>query len=120
VKDKNFNAFLKWTEKAVSEALTVVAYYFLGKQKSPNYKTLVENILKTFRYTGWNMSLKLHFLHSHLDVFTSKFGYVSDEHDKRFYQDVSTVEKHYQGQWSQTVLTDYCCQLKRETQLHAR
>jgi len=85
VKDKNFDALLEWTEGGVSEALKVVAYNFLGKHKSPNYRTLVENMLKTFSYKGWNMSLKLHFHRSHLGVFTSKFGYVIDEHDERFH-----------------------------------
>ena len=100
--------------------LKVVAYNFLGKHKSPNDRTLVEKMLKTFSYTGWNMPLKLHFLHSHLDVFTSKFGYVNDEHDERLHKDVTTVEKLYQGQWSQGMIIDYCWQLKRQTQLHTR
>jgi hypothetical protein len=120
VKDKNFDVLLKWNEKAVLEAFEVVVYKFLGKHKSPNYRTLVENMLKTFRNMGWNMSIKLHFLRSHLDVFTSKIGYVIDEHDECFYQDFSTVEKYCQGKWSQTMLIDYCWQLKRETQLHTR
>lgn len=120
VKDKNFDVLLKWNEKAVSEAFEIVAYKYLGKHKSFNYRTLVENMLKTFRNMGWNMSSKLHILHSHLDVFTSKIGYVIDEHDECFYQDFFTVEKHYQGKWSQTLLVGYCWQLKRETELHTR
>ena len=40
--------------------------------------------------------LKLHFLRSHLDFFTEKFVTVSDEHDERFHQDISHIEKDVQ------------------------
>jgi len=43
---------------------------------------LVENSLQTFRNMGYNISLKLHFLHSHLYFLPSKFGDVSNEHDE--------------------------------------
>jgi len=72
-------------KEVFQKLLKVVAYNCLGKHKSPNYKAVVKNMLKTFGYMGWNMLLKLHFPRSHLDVFTSKFGYVSDEHDERFH-----------------------------------
>ena len=32
------------------------------------------------------MSLKIHFLHSHLDFFPENLGDVSDEHGERFHQ----------------------------------
>jgi len=43
------------------------------------------------------MSLKIHFLHSHLDFFPESCGAVSDEHGERFHQDISSMEKSYQG-----------------------
>ncbi|UYV84383.1 hypothetical protein LAZ67_X001983 [Cordylochernes scorpioides] len=42
------------------------------------------------------MSLKIHFLHSHLDFFPNNLGAVSDEHGERFHQDISSMEKRYQ------------------------
>ncbi|UYV68012.1 Transposase [Cordylochernes scorpioides] len=42
------------------------------------------------------MSLKIHFLHSHLDFFPDNLGAVSDEHGERFHQDISSMEKRYQ------------------------
>jgi hypothetical protein len=50
-------------KEVFQKLLKVAAYNFLGKCKSPNYRTLVGNMLKTFSYTGWSMLLKLHFLH---------------------------------------------------------
>ena len=61
------------------------------------------------------MSLKLHFLHSHLDFFPENMGSVSDEHGERFHQDVVAFEKRFQGRWEPAMLADYCWSLIRET-----
>jgi hypothetical protein len=52
------------------------------------------------------MSLKVHFLDSHLDFFPENLGAVSDEHRERFHQDISNMEKRYQGKWSLSMLAD--------------
>jgi hypothetical protein len=57
---------------------------------------------------GRNMSLKIHFSHSHFDFFPLHLGEVSDEHGKRFHQDVFTTEKRCAGQSSQNTLANYC------------
>jgi len=54
------------------------------------------------------MSLKIHFLHSHLDFyFPINLGVVSDERDKQFHQDIQLKEKLYQGFWNISMLADY-------------
>ncbi|UYV75760.1 hypothetical protein LAZ67_13001256 [Cordylochernes scorpioides] len=63
---------------------------------------------------GCNMSLKIHFLHSHLDFFPDNLGAVSDEHGERFHQAISSMEKRYQGKWSPAMLADDCWALKRD------
>ena len=65
------------------------------------------------------MSLKIHFLHLHLDFFPGKLGSVSDEHGERlhgerFHQHIATTEKRYQGKWSTSSLADYCWNLIRD------
>jgi hypothetical protein len=60
------------------------------------------------------MSLKIHFLHSHLDFFPDDLGHVSDENGERFHQDIATMEKRYQGRWKPITLADYCWTLIRE------
>ena len=42
------------------------------------------------------MSLKIHFLHSYLNFFPPNLGAVSDEHGKRFHQDITKMESTYQ------------------------
>ena len=44
---------------------------------------------------GYNMSLKIHFLHSHLSFFPENMGSVSDEHGERFHQEIAEYEKRY-------------------------
>jgi len=54
-----------------------------------------------------NMSLKVHFLDSHLDFFQENLSGVSDMHKEQFHQDISTMEKWYKGEWSPSMLADY-------------
>ena len=60
------------------------------------------------------MSLKIHFLHSHLDFFPSNCGNVSDEQGEHFHQDIAVMEKRYQEKWSPSMLADYCWTLARD------
>jgi len=60
------------------------------------------------------MSLKFHFLESHLDFFSENLGKVSDEHGESFHQDILAMEKWYQGKWTSSMLADYCWTLKRD------
>lgn len=96
------------------EAFKSVATEFLGNNKADKYERLVANLLKSYKLLGCNMSLKIHFLHSHLDYFPLNCGSVSDEHGERFHQDISAMEKRYQGKWSPSMLADYCWNLTRD------
>jgi hypothetical protein len=62
---------------------------------------------------GHKMSLKLHFLYSHVDFFPENMAGVSNEHRKRFHNDISQMEKRYTGKWSSDMLADYCWSLKK-------
>jgi hypothetical protein len=53
---------------------------------------------------GCNMSLKIHFLESHLDFFPENLGEVNDEHGERFQQDIN----RYEGKWTSSMLAGYC------------
>ena len=53
------------------------------------------------------MSLKIHFLHSHLDFFPENLGDVSDEHGERFHQEIKTIEQRFQRFWDERMLRDY-------------
>ena len=64
---------------------------FLGNKKADNYETLVANMLSAFWDLGCNMSVKLHYLYSHLDRLPDNLGAVSDEQGDWFHQDLKTT-----------------------------
>jgi hypothetical protein len=53
------------------------------------------------------MFLKVHLLDSHFDFFPGNLRALSDEPKQWFHQDISTMEKWYQGKWSPSKLADY-------------
>ncbi len=53
--------------------------HFLSNNTLPTYKDGIQNLLDTYCKMGCCMSLKIHFLHSHLDFFPKTLGAVSDE-----------------------------------------
>lgn len=66
-------------------AFVKVIKEFLGSKKASNNRELVSNLLKILHDIGANMSIKLHFLHSHLERFPENLGDLSDEQGERFH-----------------------------------
>ena len=54
------------------------------------------------------MSVKMHFLHSHLDYFPDNCGKFSEEQGERFHQEITLMEERYQGQLNVSMIADYC------------
>ena len=73
-----------------------------------------DKMLKEDDVLGSKMSLKVHFLASHLHFFHKNLGDVSDEHGERF-QDITVIEKRYKGKWSVGMLADYCWSIQRDS-----
>lgn len=86
---------------------------FLGNEKTPNYTEIVSDMMQNYKELGCLMSLKMHYLFSHLDYFPQNLGDFSEEQGERFHQDIKNKEKHYQGRWDVHMMADYCWSLKR-------
>ena len=69
LKDKEFIETMNSVEKNGWIALIQVVSNFLGNTESPEYKKIVKTLLDTFHKLGCNMSVKVHFLHSHSEYF---------------------------------------------------
>ena len=82
-------------ERDAWQSFRNVVHGFLGRNKADNYEDLVETLLQTYCKLGSRMSLKLHYLHSHLDFFRPNLADVSEEHGERFHQDIQVMEKRY-------------------------
>ena len=114
IQDVNFEDQLSEVEKAAWKSFKNVTAKFLGNHKAENCRDMVADLVKSYKAMGCNMSLKVHFLDSHLDFFPQNLGAVSDEHEERCHQDISTMSKRYQGKCSPSMLADYCWTLRRD------
>ena len=113
LKDKNFMARMTAAVALAWLAFTNVVQGFLRNKKDDNYKEIVDELLLSLRGLGCRMSIKLHYLHSHLDKFLDNFGDVSEEQGERFHQDIKVMKDMYQGRWDSHMMSDYCWSLMR-------
>ena len=116
--DNNFTKCLSATEAAAWAPFKSVVRNFLDKRKSDEHRQINGDLLKNYRKMGVRMSLKIYFLHSHLDFFSDNLGDTSDEQGERLHQDLQKIERNYQGFWDESMLSDYCWSLIRETDLN--
>jgi len=84
-KDEQFEAVLSDKEKAAWQSFEDVLNGFLGNFKAANFGELVQDLVDSYEQLGCNMSLKMHFLFSHLDFFPLNCGDVRDEHGECFH-----------------------------------
>ena len=99
-------------EKTAWSSFVVVVKNFLGNKKAENYADLVDEMLEAFCDLGCKMSIKLHYVNSHLDQFPENLGDVSEEQGEQFYQDLKTIEDRYQGRWGICMMAGYCWGIK--------
>ena len=119
--DKTFEESMIETELQAWTAFRNVVENFLGNKKAANYSVLIDEMLESFKLLGCNMSVKVHFLHAHLNYFPDNLGDFTEEHGERFHQDIKVMEKRYQGRWTVHMMADYCWTLKRDcTEEHQR
>ena len=100
-------------ERNAWHAFRMVVQGFLGNNRNENYMQLIRDLMQTYHVLGCRLSLKLHYLHSHIDFFRPNLGDVSEEHGERFHQDMNNMEKRYQGRWDSAMMGDYVWGLVR-------
>lgn len=129
--DSNCNAFqhLKWTQNLRKVYLLLTSKengsqlkQQLGKRScrmstifwaiTEDYAELVDNVLKAYQLMGTRMSLKMHFLHSHLDFYPHWTWSMSATSMRK---DIIVMEKRYQGKCNPSMMADYSLLLQRET-----
>lgn len=121
LKSEKLESVMTKVERAAWCSFRAVVRGFLGNHKDPDYKQLVANLIENFKKLGCRMSLKVHFLHSHLDFFPENLGDVSEEHGERFHQDIATMERRYQGRWDTAMMGDYVWSLiRKDERIHSR
>ena len=113
IKDREFSSRMASVELTAWNSFVEVVHNFLRNSKSDDYENLVRQMIRNFQALGCRMSVKLHFLDSHLDYFPANLGAYSEEQGERFHQDITSMEKRYQGRWNVSMMADYCWSLKR-------
>ena len=79
IRDPEFENSMNEVELEAWKAFVLVMKNFLGINKARNCAELVNNMLTAFRNLDCNMSVKMHYLFSHMDRFPENLGSVSDE-----------------------------------------
>ena len=97
IKDPNFQHSMNKIELASWLSFVEVVQSLLENRKADSYKDIVQKLLDNFQALGIIMSIKVDFLHSHLDRFPENLGDVSDEQSERFHQDIKVMEERHQG-----------------------
>ena len=107
LKSKTLEEKMNETEKEAWQAFRGVLDEFLGTKKDPNCKKLVKKLIKSYQNMGCRMSVKPHFLCSHLDFFQENLCDFSEEHGERFHQDIEPMERRYKDRWDSAMMGDY-------------
>ena len=114
IRDPEFEKAMNEVEVEAWKTSVLVMKNFFGDSKARNYAELVNNKLIAFRNLGCNMSVKMHYLFSHMDRFPGNLASMRDEQGKRSHQDLKEMETRYQGCWDAVMIADYCWNLKRD------
>ena len=97
IKDQQFTGTISDLGKNAWLSFKDVVKNFLGNTRASNYTEIAQKLLESYKALGCNMSIKLHFLHGHLNNFPKNIGAASDEQGERFQQDLKVMEERYQG-----------------------
>ena len=97
IRDPAFVLHMTVVESAAWCSYVSVVKEFLGKTKADCYQDIMKQILTNFQAIGARMSIKIHYLFSHLGRFPENLGEVSEEEGERFHQAIKNMEMRYQG-----------------------
>ncbi|GBM00059.1 hypothetical protein AVEN_214127-1 [Araneus ventricosus] len=95
VSDSLFSETMGDKEKETSDSFKDVVHGFFENVKDPLHKTIVQCMLTAYEAQGCNISLKVHFQHSHTDCFPENLGAYSEEQGEKYHQDVRDFERRY-------------------------
>jgi hypothetical protein len=101
-------------EKSAWLTFKAACLNFLGNVEVENCKELFEDSVSVYQFIGCNMSLKNHFLRSHLDFFPRN---LSDEYGDRFHQDFFHYEEKPCTKSPRNTLAEYSWNRTEEVSL---
>ena len=93
MKDPHFQNSMNSTKADAWSWFTLIVRKFLGNYKVDNYSELVKSMLFSFCQLGCRISIKVYYLHSHMDHFPENLGDLSMEWGRQFHQDLRTMKR---------------------------
>lgn len=114
VNDPEFVNHMNEVERSAWLAFVDITKNLLGKFRAEDYEAKAAEMIRTFEQLGALMSIKVHYLANHIDMFPENCADLSDEMGERFHQDMRIMEERYQGRWDENMMADYCWSLKRD------
>ena len=93
--DSTLDKILLNQKKELWNLLKMFPLNFLGKKRSPIYEDMVYELMYNFQALDARMSIKIHFLNSHLDYFPENCGDYSKEQGERFHRNIRMMEEQY-------------------------
>lgn len=110
MKCEKFPNVLTHNYRRTWDAIKAVIEGVLGKNRvqRDEMKRLVKTMLSYFHTINASMTLKLHFMHHHLDEFLQQLPSESDEQGERFHQVTMPMEKRYKGKKLDALLAEVC------------
>jgi hypothetical protein len=97
--DNDFESTLNSNELCAWISFRSFVCGFLGMRKEENYRKMIQNLLQNYQKLGCWMSLKIHFLYSHLNFYSENIGIFRDEKGEWFYLNITKMQQQYQGRW---------------------
>ena len=110
MKNEAFTELMTTDHLRAWNALKAVIEGVLGKNRVPpnEVKKIVDDLLLHYERIGASMTLKLHFLHFHLDAFLRQLPQESDEQGERFHQITRAMESRFKGKKLDALLAEVC------------
>ena len=71
-KSREFQLAMTEKQRRAWEAFGGVVNGFLGNKRAEDYVELIDNLIDSYRLCECRMSIKMHYLHSHLDFFLAQ------------------------------------------------
>lgn len=112
--DKKFVPQLRPEDRQMWRDFRAVCDGFLCGKRLPNHAALVKNLMRELKGNKVGMTLKIHWLHSHLDRFAESNSDFSDEQAERLHQDLKKSVERNRSQPLVNVVNDYCWRRTRD------
>lgn len=91
-----------------------VSANFLGNNRADDFNDRIKNMMLSYETLDINITIKMHSLICHMDLFPDSCGQMSDEQGERVHQTLKKIEHDYKGKDMVNGLGLYCFSLVRE------